>query len=77
MCWIFLFVTLVTLFYHQKMILQHLKEATDYMVYCAIESIFRVENLLNEKKGTVLYECEEDGVKYEIIKHKVEEDKDE
>ena len=73
MCWIFLFATLVLLFYHQKMILQHLKEATDYMVHCAIESIFRVEKLLQDKRGIILYIFEEDGKKYEIIKRKVEE----
>lgn len=73
MCWIFLFATLVSLFYHQKMILQHLKEATDYMVHCAIESIFRVEKLLQDKRGIILYTFEEDGKKYDIIKRKVEE----
>lgn len=73
MCWIFLFATLVALFYHQKMILQHLKEATDYMVHCAIESIFRVEKLLQDKRGIILYTFEEDGKKYDIIKRKVEE----
>ena len=73
MCWIFLFATLVALFYHQKMILQYLKEATDYMVHCAIESIFRVERLLQDKRGIILYIFERDGVKYEILERKVEE----
>lgn len=72
-CWILLFVILVLLYYHQKMILQHLKEATDYMVYCAIESIFRVERLLQDKRGIILYTFKEDGKEYEIIKRKVEE----
>lgn len=72
-CWILLFVILVLLYYHQKMILQHLKEATDYMVHCAIESIFRVENLLQDKRGIILYTFERDGVKYEILERKVEE----
>lgn len=75
-CWILLFVILVLLFHHQKMILQHLKEATDFMVHCAIESIFRVERLLQDKRGIILYTVEEDGEKYEIIKHKIEEGKE-
>lgn len=71
-CWISLFVISVLLFFHQKMILQHLKEATDFMVHCAIESIFRVEGLLKERKGTVLWIYEKDGVEYEIVEHKIE-----
>lgn len=73
MCWIFLFATLVSLFYHQKMIVDLLKVYSETYGNSTINSIFRIERLLQDKRGVILYTCEEDGEKYEIIKHKIEE----
>lgn len=77
MCWFFLFATLVALFYHQKMIVDMLKVYSETYGGGTINSIFRVEKLLQDKRGIILYTFEEDGKKYEIIKRKIEENKDE
>lgn len=76
-CWIFVFATLLSLFIHQKMIVKLLRFYSDFYGNATINSIFRVERLLQDKRGVILYTCEEDGEKYEIIKHKIEEDKNE
>lgn len=77
MCWVFLFATLVALFYHQKEIVDLLKVYSETYGDGAINSIFRVENLLKEKKGTVVGTYEKDGVEYEMIERKIEKGKNE
>ncbi len=77
MCWVFLFATLVALFYHQKMIVDLLKVYSETYGDGAINSLFRVEKLLKERKGSVVGTYEKDGVEYEMIEHKIEKDKNE
>ena len=72
-CWILLFVILVLLFFHQSMIKKLLTFYSDYYGNAMINSIFRVERLLQDKRGVILYTFERDGVKYEILERKVEE----
>ena len=72
-CWIFVFATLLSLFIHQRMITKLLTFYSDYYGNAMINSIFRVERLLQDKRGVILYTFERDGVKYEILERKVEE----
>ena len=74
-CWISLFVILVLLFFHQTMIADKLKIYSEIYGNSIINSIFRVENLLKERKGTVVGTYEKDGVEYEMIERKIEKDK--
>lgn len=71
-CWVSLFVILVLLFFHQTTIADKLKIYSEIYGNSTINSIFRVEGLLKERKGTVLGTYEKDGVEYEMIERKIE-----
>ena len=71
-CWIFVFATLLSLFIHQSMIIDMLKVYSDVYGNSITNSIFRVEKLLKEQKGTVLGTYEKDGFEYEMIERKIE-----
>ena len=71
-CWIFVFATLLSLFIHQSMIIDMLKVYSDVYGNSITNSIFRVEKLLEEQKGTVLGTYEKDGIEYEMIERKIE-----
>ena len=72
LCWISLFAILVLLFLHQTMIVDKLKIYSEIYGNSTINSIFRVEKLLEERKWTVLGTYEKDGVEYEMIERKIE-----